>query len=446
VAVIGYRGRGTKSINGRGGSHIHGFANPKAMPDTVVTVLCDVDSTGADDAVNHVEGLQQFRPKYVQDLRRIMDDKEIDVVTIATPNHWHALAAIWAIQAGKDVYVEKPVSHNVFEGRRIVDFARKHNRIVQTGTQSRSSEGTRQLMDFLHAGRIGRVTLARGLCYKPRPSIGAKTEIAPPSGVDYDLWCGPAPVKPITRKSFHYDWHWQWEYGNGDLGNQGVHEMDRARWGLNKNSLPTAVFSLGGRFGYEDAGETANTQICLFDYGDAKLIFEVRGLGTPKYQGAGVGVIYYGPEGYAVSDSYSHGTAFSKDGQIIKEFKSGESHFANFIKAVKSRKHTDLNADIEEGHLSSALCHLGNISYQTGQVQNGAVAAADLQLDKEGEETYVRMIDHLKANNLDPSQLKLHVGKRLKFDPSAERFTNDEAANRLLSRDYRKGFEVPIKV
>jgi hypothetical protein len=301
-------------------------------------------------------------------------------------------------------------------------------------------------MDFLHAGKIGKVTLARALCYKLRGSIGPKTETPVPSGVDYDLWCGPAPVKPITRKSLHYDWHWQWDYGNGDLGNQGVHEMDRARWGLNKNTLPTAVFSIGGRFGYEDAGETANTQLCFFDYGDSQLIFEVRGLPTPKYQGAGVGVIYYGSDGYVVSDSYSHGTAFTKDGQVIREFKSGESHFANFVKAVQSRKFTDLNADIQEGHLSSALCHLGNISYRVGQTQKGGATASDLNLGKEGDETYGRMLEHLKANKLDPAELSFHIGRRLKFEPSAERFVGDTEADRMLTRDYRKGFEVPSKV
>ncbi len=448
VAVIGYRGRGLKSINGRGGAHIHGFADPKHIPETVVAAICDVDSNGADDAIHYVEDRQHFRPKYVQDLRRIMDDKDIDVVTIATPNHWHALAAIWAIQAGKDVYVEKPVSHNVLEGRRIVDFARRHNRIVQTGTQSRSSTGTRELMEFLHAGKIGKVTLARALCYKRRPSIGEKpkTPVPVPSGVDYDLWCGPAPVKPITRPSFHYDWHWQWDYGNGDLGNQGVHEMDRARWGLKKNALPNAVFSLGGRWGYEDAGETANTQLCLFDYGDSQLIFEVRGLATPKFQGAGVGVIFYGSDGYVVSDSYTGGTAFTKDGQIIREFKGPEIHFANFIKAVQSRKVSDLNADIEEGHLSSALCHLGNISYRLGEAKTGTVAANDLKLDKESEDSYTRMIEHLKANKLDPAALQFHLGRRLKIDPSAERFQGDAEADRMLTREYRKGFEVPVKI
>jgi hypothetical protein len=300
-------------------------------------------------------------------------------------------------------------------------------------------------MDYLHAGKIGQVKLARALCYKGRPSIGKKVENGKiPEGVDYNLWCGPAPMDPLTRPSFHYDWHWQWAYGNGDLGNQGIHEMDRARWGLNLNTLCQNVFSLGGRFGYEDAGETANTQICVYDFGESKIIFEVRGLPTKAYTGTSVGVIYYGSEGYAVSDTYSHGTVFTPDGQKVKEFKGGENHFANFIKAVKSRKVSDLNADIEEGHLSSALCHLGNVSYRLGKVEKGVNAEA-LNLAKDERDSYDRMIEHLKDRQLDPSALAFHVGRRLKFDPKTETFPGDEEANRMLTREYRKGFEVPAK-
>jgi predicted dehydrogenase len=429
VAVIGF--------NGQGGGHLKGYAS---LAESMVVAVCDVDSRLADKGIKAVEPIQNFAPRYEQDLRRIMEDKSIDAVSIATPNHWHALAAIWAIQAGKDVYVEKPVSHNVSEGRRIVDFARKHGRIVQTGTQSRSNEGMRQTIDFVHSGKIGKVTLARGLCYKPRGSIGAKTETPVPQGVDYNLWLGPAPEKPVARAKFHYDWHWFWDYGSGDLGNQGIHEMDKARWGLNKPTLCNSVISLGGRFGYEDAGETANTQICLFDFGDAQLIFEVRGLKTESLKGAKVGNIWYGSEGYVVSTNYASGAAFTPKGELIQKFEGGGNHFKNFLSACKSRKYTDLHADIEEGHLSSALCHLGNISYRLGT--SGDVAKASL--DGEGKETLARMLEHLKENNVDKPPVV--IGKRLPFDPKAERFPESEKeANALLTREYRKGFEVPAR-
>lgn len=441
VACIGFHGQGK--------THLGSFSS---MPDTIITTICDVDSSLAADGIKRVEDKQHVAPKFVQDLRRIMEDKSIDVVSIATPNHWHALAAIWAIQAGKDVYVEKPVSHNVWEGRRIVDIARQKGRIVQTGTQSRSNTGMREALDYIHGGKIGKVSTAYGLCYKSRPSIGPRKEAKIPDGVDYDLWCGPAEVKPSYRNGIHgplhYDWHWFWDYGNGDLGNQGIHEMDKARWGLNKQTLPTRVASLGGRFGYEDAGETANTQVCFFDYGDAQLIFEVRGLPTKDFKGAKVGNIWQGENGYVVSPNYDSAVAYSPDGQIVEKFKGGASHYANFIKAVKSRQHADLNADIEDGHLSSALCHLGNISYRLPMKSQGDglkmllnLVAKDLP--PQMQDSLTRMLDHLKQNKVE--EPALHVGSMLKFDPKTERFLDHEEANKLLTREYRKGFEVPAK-
>jgi hypothetical protein len=257
--------------------------------------------------------------------------------------------------------------------------------------------------------------------------------------VDYDLWLGPAPKKPVLRKRFHYDWHWFWDYGNGDLGNQGIHEMDKARWGLQKNTLCQAVISIGGRVGYEDAGETANTQICVFDYGDSQLIFEVRGLPTKDLLGCRIGNIWYGDKGYVVSTNYNSGAAFTPDGQLIKKFQGGGNHFANFIQAVKSRKVSDLHADIEEGHLSSALCHLGNISYRLGKPYH---PGAEKELTKEGQEAFARMVEHLRENQVTQLEL-LRVGPLLKFDPKVERFVGNNEANALLSREYRKGFEIP---
>jgi predicted dehydrogenase len=435
VACIGF--------NGQGASHISAFSK---LPDTIVATVCDVDSRLADKGIKNAENNQQVAPEFVQNLRRIMDDKSIDVVSIATPNHWHALAAIWAIQAGKDVYVEKPVSHNVWEGRRIVDFARKYNRIVQTGTQSRSNEGMRQTLDYLHAGKIGKIHLARGLCWKHpnrHPGLGAATNTPIPKEVDYNLWLGPAPEKPLTRKRLHYDWHWFWDYGNGDLGNQGIHEMDKARWGLGKTELCNGVFSIGGRFLWEDCGETPNSQICFYDYGDAQLLFEVRNMPSKDLLGCKVGNIWYGSEGYVVSSSYDSGAAFTPKGELIQKFKGGGNHHANFIKAVKSRKHTDLAADIEEGHLSSALCHLGNISYRLGTPERD-LEGLSKRLPADGQESLERMLAYLSENKVTAAEMI--VGKKLLFDPKSERFPAAEVeANQMLTREYRKGFEVPAK-
>jgi predicted dehydrogenase len=447
VAVIGVRGRGQ--------SHVSGFANRHGC---VVTTICDADEAVIGSSMKTAEKQQGKAPRFVQDLRRVMEDPSIDIVSIATPNHWHALAAIWALQAGKHVYVEKPVSHNVSEGRRIVEVARKAERICQTGTQSRSSAGMRSAMEFLHGGKLGKVTLARGLCYKLRGSIGKVSgpQALPPK-LDYDLWCGPAPVKPLMRKNLHYDWHWIWDYGNGDLGNQGIHEMDKARWGLGKNTLAKSVVSVGGRFGYVDDGETANTQICLFDYGDCELIFEVRGLASASpYPGKDygkrpqkphnfVGNIWYGTEGYLVSGDYYGAAAFTPKGELIQKFGGGGDHFANFVKAVRSGNAGDLNADILEGHLSSALCHLGNISYRLGTEQSFDKSAKIFGTDKEAAETLTRMEDHLKENKLPMEKTTLRVGRKLELDPKTETFIDDKDANLQLTRIYRKGFEVPAK-
>jgi predicted dehydrogenase len=439
VAVLG--------VNGRGADHLGGFMRRK---DCEVVAICDPDEeVGQKKGVAVVEKATGKAPVYYNDLRKLFEDKSINIVSIATPNHWHSLAAIWAIQAGKDVYVEKPVSHNVSEGRRVVDAARTHKKICQTGTQSRSGVGTRQLMEYLHSGGIGEIKLARGLCYKRRPSIGDAGTYEVPSSVDYNLWCGPAPMAPLTRPRFHYDWHWQWEYGNGDLGNQGIHQMDLARWGLGCTDIGRGVVSYGGRIGYVDAGETANTQVSIHDYGEKTLVFEVRGLPTGDLKGASVGVIFYGTKGYAVMPSYSGGATFDLDGKIDHKFEEGGDHYANFIKAVRSRKSEDLHADILDGHLSSALCHLGNVSYRLGspvsvdEVQSRLGQIAGNRDD--ALETFDRVREHMLANGLDLQGTKLTYGAALAIDPKTETFVGamSDKANPWLSREYRKGFEVP---
>ncbi len=438
IAVVG--------LNGRGQDHLNGYMRRK---DCEVVAVCDVDSdVVGKKGVDVVEKATGKKPVPYSDIRKLLEDKSINAISIATPNHWHALAAIWSIQAGKDVYVEKPVSHNVAEGRRIVDAARKYDKICQTGTQSRSQTGTKEAMAFLHSGKIGDIKVARGLCYKRRPSIGARGNYSVPTTVDYDLWAGPAPMSPLTRPKFHYDWHWQWDAGNGDLGNQGIHQMDLARWGLGVSDIGNAVYSYGGRFGYEDAGDTANTQVTVHDYGDKTLVFEVRGLPTPDFKGATVGVIFEGTEGYLVLTSYEGGVAFDKDGKEIAKFKGAADHYDNFVKAVRSRKSSDLNADILEGHLSSALCHLGNISYRLGEqvsVADAKQRLAGAKLASEATATFERFTNHLVENKVNLDKTQVGFGPVLALDPKSETFTGSLAdkANPMLSREYRKGFEVP---
>jgi predicted dehydrogenase len=435
VCVIGVNGQGKGHVGGYSGRH-----------NCVVTHICDADSAVVRSAMDIAQKGQGFAPRYEQDLRRIMENRDIHVVSIATPNHWHALAAIWAMQAGKDVYVEKPVSHNVSEGRRIVEVARRTGKICQTGTQIRSNPGIKEAIDFLRSGKLGKVLVARGLCYKRRDSIGrAEGEQPIPKTVDYDLWCGPAPRRPLTRRRLHYDWHWTWDYGNGDLGNQGIHQMDVARWGLGKNELARSSLSVGGRFGYEDDGETANTQISVFDYGDSQLIFEVRGRPTKPFRGADVGNVFHCSDGYMVFPRYNVAIAYDLKGQELQRWTQGGNHFGNFIQAVRSRRHEDLNADILEGHLSSALCHLGNISYRLGQrvLFNGRTRA--FGDNREAGETFARMQEHLRENGIAEDGATYVLGRRLTLDPKTERFSNDDEANRHLTREYRRGFEVPAR-
>ncbi len=435
VAIVG--------VNGRGGSHISAFG---AKPDTEITYICDVDVAVGERACDSLEKKQGRRPRFVQDMRQMLEDKSVDIVTTATPNHWHALTAIWAIQAGKDVYVEKPVSHNVSEGRRIVEAARKYNRICQTGTQCRSMPASIAGIEYIREGKIGEMKLARGLCYKSRGSIGPKGNFEVPDGINYDLWCGPAPMTTRTRQKLHYEWHWQWDYGNGDLGNQGIHQMDVARWGLGVNDIGDGVLSYGGRYSYEDAGETANTQVCIHTFGDKTLVFEVRGLKTDDVRGARVGNIFYGSQGYVVMTAYNKGAAFDREGTMIKEFGGAggdELHFQNFLKAVRSRNYKDLNADIEDGHLSSALCHVGNISYRLGKAMMPSDVRAALTGNAEATETFERFSSHLADNKVDLDKDKVMFGAKLKIDGKKENFPGNDKANAMLTREYRAPYIVP---
>ncbi|HVO13145.1 MAG TPA: Gfo/Idh/MocA family oxidoreductase [Vicinamibacteria bacterium] len=427
-------------IRGQGDALKQGFAR---LPNVVIKTLCDVDQNLFASRANDPElkDVPTFKPGYVQDLRRVLDDKDIDGVIVATPNHWHALATIWALQAGKHVYVEKPASHTLWEGRQMVEAARKYGRAVQVGTMNRSRTAVQQAIQFLHEGGIGKVYLARGLCFKPRPGIGRyadgpitdgtphhlTVESGPvPEGVwdaaylakvDYDLWLGPAPQRPFNRNRFHYNWHWHWDYGNGDTGNQGPHQFDIARWGLGKQEHPVSVSSIGGYFGPPSCQETPDTHTSIFEYADGTLFeFATRGEYTNDEGTQKIGNLFYGTKGWVWIDgdgsrwqSYlgrhnekgpgadgSHARTGSDPNVLTSQ---EGAHYANFVEAVRAGDAKKLNCGIEEGHLSASLAHLANIAYQ--------------------------------------------VGRKLKFDGKTETFVGDAEADRLLTRSYRAPYVVP---
>jgi predicted dehydrogenase len=425
-------------IHGRGKDHLHNYAQVK---DCEIAALCDIDENVLRERTTELVGKGIAKPKQYTDIRKLLEDKSIDAISIATPNHWHSLMAIWACQAGKDVYVEKPCSHNLWEGQQLVKAAQKYNRVVQHGTQIRSASAAHEFVKKMQDGMLGDVYMARGLCFKWRDTIGHTPVSEVPAGVDYDLWTGPAPKKPFTKNRFHYNWHWFWDFGNGDLGNQGVHQVDVARWGLGLG-LPNRISAMGGHFLFDDDQQTPNDLNITFEYhlpdDKRKMIsFEVRhwitnheaeigtpDLGTPeKKKSAGgaklgptsgahntVGNIFYGSKGYLSTgdeDAVTYKVWMGKDQEEQPAQKGGTelAHFQNFIDCVRSHNHADLNAPIEEGHLSAGMMHLANASYR--------------------------------------------LGRTINFDPKTQQVIGDEEAAKILrdgDRGYRSGFQIPENV
>jgi predicted dehydrogenase len=461
IAVIG--------LNGRGQDHLSNYSKLKGVR---IVALCDVDSAVLDKAVAQMKAKDQQVTAY-QDVRKLLESRQVDAVSIATPNHWHSLGAIWAIQAGKDVYVEKPVSHNVWEGRQLVQAAQAKKRIVQMGIQSRSGAGLAAALEWLKSEPLGKLQYARALCYKRRASIGKTNgEQTVPATVDYNLWCGPAEKLPFQRAKLHYDWHWVWNTGNGDIGNQGVHQMDIARRFLGEDALSPAVMAFGGRLGYSDDGETPNSLVVVHDYAKAPLIFEVRGLPSKppatkpgpdgkeiamaegpmdKYRNTSIGVIVQYADGHILCPDNSSAIAYDTAGEQIKSFTKPatdgdtENHYANFLDAVRSRKSADLHGQILDGHISSALCHTGNIAYRLGRKAPPDAIREKLQ-GKDALDSFERLAKHLAANEVDISVDQLTCGEYLKFDPATEKFIGNADADKLLSREYRAEFVVPEKV
>jgi predicted dehydrogenase len=427
VAVIG--------LHGQGWSHVREYSR---IPNVEIVAICDVDENVSNRRLGEMEQMGLTKPASFVDFRKLLEDKSIDAVSIATPNFWHSLQAIWACQAGKDVYCEKPLCHNVWEGRQVLQAVEKYNRIAQHGTQSRSDAAVIEAVQKMRDGVIGEVYLARGLCYKRRNTIGHAAQEPVPAGVHYDLWTGPAPLKPFTKNRFHYNWHWVWDTGNGDFGNQGIHELDMARWGLGVK-YPTRVAAIGAHVMFDDDQTTPNVLNVAYEFqtadGKKRLLeFEVRHwltnheaeIGTPAFGGgevpaavgntaggasnkaleATVGNIFYGSQGYLAVNGYdTYKTWLTGDQQPGPHSTAGGNNWANFVDCVRSRKKEDLNAPLTEGLISCTLLHLGNASYR--------------------------------------------VGRALQFDPEKKEVVGDEEAARLLidaDRGYRAPYVVPEKV
>ncbi|MDE3181151.1 MAG: Gfo/Idh/MocA family oxidoreductase [Acidobacteriota bacterium] len=423
VAVVGLHGRGMDHI--RAYSRIH---------NAEIAALCDVYEKVLEERLGDMDKMGLPKPASYTDIRKLLEDKSIDAISIATPNDWHSLMGIWACQAGKDVYVEKPCCHNLWEGQQLVSAAARYGRMVQHGTQSRSLPSVRDAVDRIGQGLVGDLYLSRGLCYKWRNTIGIAPVEPVPAGLDYDLWTGPAPLHAFTRNRFLYNWHWFWWYGNGDLGNQGVHQIDIARWGLGVG-YPNKASAIGGHFMFKDDQETPNTLNCAFEFdlpgGKRRMLeFEVRhwitnheaGIGErTEQQSAGphpklgpnsgtnntIGDIFYGSKGYLAVGSEDSGAYKTWLGEAQEPGPSGNQpggdvlHFQNFIDCVVSRKKEDLHAPIEEGVASCALIHLANASYR--------------------------------------------LGRTLNFDPDTQKVINDPEADTLL-RDGDRGYRAPYVV
>lgn len=453
----------TVGVGSQGGYHTRIFSS---IPGVRYVAVCDADKKHVADRVKFFAD-KGIKVDGYTDVREMLDRNDIDAITSATPNHWHALVTVWACQAGKDVYIEKPASHEIWEGRKMVEAARKYNRIVQIGTQKRSSEAHKEAFEWIRQGNIGKIKWVRGFCYKKRgPGTngivhGMNGPMPIPEGVDYNLWCGPADMVPLHRTALHYVWHWMWNTGCGDIGNQGPHEMDIARWALGDPGLPAHVFSIGGRFGVgetDDIGETANTQIAYFDYKPAPLIFEVRGLPRKKgdramdnYRRTGVDIgDYVQCEGGYFPTGDGGGWVFDNDGKRIKQFsgRGGAGHHENWINAVRSRKVSDLNSDIEVGHLSASLCHMANISYRIGKKATPDEIKASISDNAEMTDSFDRMLEHLAANEVDLEKEPITIGPMLTMNPRTERFVgeNSELANMFIKRNYREPFVVPERV
>jgi predicted dehydrogenase len=445
VAIIG--------LGGKGCGHLSTFDR---LGGVRIAGLCDVDPRRLDERGRDFKGKGVF---FATDARKIIDRKDIDAVVIATCDHWHALLAIWACQSGKDVYVEKPVSHNILEGRKMIQAARKYGRIMQGGLQYRSDEGLAEAAQYLQSGKLGKMLRAHVPWYELRPGIGIKEPYIP-DWLDYDMYCGPGELKPLRRNQLHYDWHWMWNTGTGDLGNSSVHAFDICRMMMGYKSLPSRAICVGGRFGVDDVGETPNTQLTLLDYDEAPVVVENRNLGDKKGSrnldhvlGVREGIILTYEGGY-FAGLRAGGWIYDTNGKRIKQFVGGGggNHQKNFIEAVRKRDSSILKAPIEEGHISSACCHLGNISYRLGVPATpdrikGAIKNSDL-----AGRIFDSIAQHLKANEVDLGKNAATLGPLMTVDTASDEIVGLDgsgtlaAATKLAHGTYRKPFVMPEEV
>lgn len=442
---------GVAGINGRGSAHIDEYLKLKNAG-VDITYLIDPDSSLFVSRSKRIKDSTGREPTCVQDIRKALDDKNLDAVSVATCNHWHSLITVWACQAGKDVYVEKPISHNVFEGRKCVEAAAKYKCVVQHGTQTRSSASVARLMAAVQSEKYGKLLVSKGYCCKPRWSIGNKPVGQPPAHLDFNLWLGPAPEQPYHQNLVHYNWHWFWDTGNGDSGNQGVHEMDVARWAIKGATLPNRVWSLGGRFLPDgpDQGETPNMQLSVYEFGDVLLVFETRGLvkDGAKFVNK-VTNEFYTSEGVIRRD----GNFYPNNGGKPEKVQAPEDvtvtpgdAFGSFVAAMRSRNPAHNNCDAEVAHYSSALCHLGNISYRLGKPEKFDAPSKSLGDNKQIVESFETIKENLRAVDVSLDNREYLLGRTLNFDAKAEKFVGDEEANQLLTRPYRAPFVVPNNV
>jgi predicted dehydrogenase len=427
------------------------------MPEVNVMAICDVDEHILMEEKQKLDK-ENIKVKAYKDFRELLDNEDIDAVHVTTPNHTHSLITIMACQAGKHVYCQKPASHNIFEGRKMVEAARKYNRIVQVPHGARSPNGMKEAFAYARSGKLGKIKYVHGLNYKPRMSIGKVSSPKKiPDWIDYNLWSGPAPMEEIRRENLHYDWHWDWQTGNGDLGNMGIHYVDGCRMALAADYLPKHVMSFGGRLGYDDDGETPNTQVLYFDYEEAPVIFEVRGLPTnslyhdigwrknmDNYRGVRIGVVVHCEEGYIANNQ-----AFNNKGQLLETFESThESTKVNFINALKKNDPNYLYTDVEVGHLSASLVHMGNASYRLGNKSNPKEIRERIEGTKCLSDSFERFRNHVSANRIDWKKEDIFLGPMLTFDGEKEQFTGafSAEANQIITREYREPFIVPEKV
>ncbi len=436
VGVVGMGNRGA-------GSHIPRFARQKGVR---VVAIADPDRVRLDKAGKMVEAKYGNKPQAFVDMRKMLDMKDVDVIAIGTMQYWHALQTIWACMAGKDVYVEKPLAHYIWEGRQIANAAKKFGRLVEAGTQNRSRGTTRQTMAYVKSGQLGKIKYATAFANKPRHAIGNRSEPLPiPKTLDYELWCGPASKGPIYRDRIQYDCSFTWDKGDGESCNQGVHEIDEARWLLGINELPPRVMSIGGRFVFNDVGDVPNTQIIYYDYPETPILYEVHNMTAakgskerPTFRGVATDTCIHCEGGYAMLRS---GLVFDNDGKKVKTFKGGEDHYENFIRAVRAGKKEMLRSDAETNHLSTAICHAGNVSYRLGKKASVSEMRSAVSKAPLFAEMFDRYLTHLKAHEVEPATSTL--GPWLELDPKNECFKDNAEANKIVKGFYREPWVVP---